>query len=96
MFESNSPSIILFVIVTPFVIWLVVGKIRETSADRKTRFDKLDQLFEEQLKHDTFDRVILQEIQLSIKEINTTTEATSSKLMHLLDRLLNGSKKHGN
>ena len=53
---SITPFIILFAVIAPFIIYLIVVRIKELRKVKVATQDKLDLILEEQLKHDSIFR----------------------------------------
>ena len=90
---SITPFIILFAVIAPFIIYLIVVRIKELRKVKVATQDKLDLILEEQLKHDNYLRGSDKENKQLLIEIKETGLSTSEKLMAIITRVLNG-KKH--
>jgi len=78
----------------PFIIYLVVVRIRDIRNAKITTQNKLDLIFEEQLKHDSYLRGADTTNKQLLVGIDENTKGISEKLMRVIDRLINGSGKH--
>ena len=89
---SITPFIILFAVIAPFIIYLIVVRIKELRKVKVATQDKLDLILEETLKHDSFLRVSDRESKQLLVEIKETGLSTSEKLLTVINKMLNGIK----
>ena len=89
---SITPFIILFAVIAPFIIYLIVVRIKELRKVKVATQDKLDLILEEQLKHDSYLRGSDKENKQLLIEIKETGLSTSEKLLAVINKMLNGTK----
>ena len=89
---SITPFIILAVVMLPFIIYLVVVRIRDIRNAKVAAQDKLDLILESTLTHDAYLRGSDTENKKLLVEIKETTGGMSTRLMDVINRLINGGR----
>ena len=89
---SITPFLILAAVLLPVIAYLVYHRIKDIKQVKLETQNKIDQILEEQLKHDTFLRgsdTVNKQLLIEIKE---TGLSTSDKLMAIISKVLNGGR----
>ena len=89
---SITPFLILTVVLLPVIVYLVYHRIKDIKQIKIETQNKIDQILEEQLKHDIFLRGSDTANKQLLIEIKETGLSTSNKLMAIISKVLNGGR----
>lgn len=90
---SVTPFIILAIVLLPVIGYLLYARIKDMRVAKTEVHSKIDFILEETLKHDAYLRQSDVQNKQILTEIKETTSGTSTRLMDVINRLINGRGK---
>jgi hypothetical protein len=91
---SITPFIILAIVLFPVIGYLVYHRIRDVKKVKVETHNKIDLILENTLAHDAYLRQSDVQNKQILTEIKETTSGTSTRLMDVINRLINGRGKN--
>lgn len=91
---SVTPFIILAIVLFPVIGYLLYARIKDMRVAKTEVHSKIDLILENTLTHDAYLRRSDTENKQMLGEINETTRGTSTKLMDVISKLINGKSRN--
>jgi hypothetical protein len=90
---SVTPFIILATVLLPVIGYLLYARIKDMRVAKTETHSKIDLILENALAHDAYLRQSDVQNKQILTEIKETTSGTSTRLMDVINRLINGRGK---